>query len=141
LPGKPLQLETLKVLVVEDNPVNRLVIKGLLGNLGIKPDLVENGRLAVNLVKASEQAYDLILMDCEMPEVDGYEATRQIRKFEKDSATARALIVAVTAHAVKAFRDRAFECGMDAYLSKPIDTLTLEKMLRIHFCQTRLPQL
>ena len=135
MPGKPLLLETLKVLVVEDNPVNRMVIKGLLGNLGIKPDLVENGRLAVSRVKASEQAYDLILMDCEMPEVDGYEATRQIRKFEKDSATARALIVAVTAHAVKAFRDRAFECGMDAYLSKPIDTLTLEKMLRVHFCQ------
>ena len=115
----------LRMLVAEDNAVNRMVIKGLLGKLNIQPELVENGKHAVDAVRAAMQPYDIILMDCEMPEMDGFEATRNIREFEKSRTLPATTIIALTAHALQEHRDAVFACGMDYYLSKPI---TLDKL-------------
>ena len=107
-----------EVLVAEDNAVNRMVIKGLLSKLGINADLVNDGLAACTAVQ--EQHYDLILMDCEMPEMDGFEATREIRELEKRKKRTATPIIALTAHALQEHREEVFACGMDAYLGKPI---------------------
>lgn len=122
----------LNVLVAEDNSVNRLVIKGLLGKLQIEPQLVENGLAACDAIRKTEQPYDMVFMDCEMPEMDGFEATRQIREYEREHNLDPVPIVALTAHALQEHRDAVFASGMNHYLSKPItfDSLytTLEKI-------------
>jgi len=107
-----------KVLVAEDNSVNRMVIKGLLSKLGIDAHLVNDGTEACAAVR--KQSYDLILMDCEMPEMDGFEATRQIRKLEKRENRTATPIIALTAHAMQEHREEVFASGMDAYLGKPV---------------------
>ena len=110
----------LRVLVAEDNAVNRMVIKGLLGKLHIEPELVENGAEAFDAVRNTETPFDLILMDCEMPEMDGFEATRSIREYERTQNLSATPIVALTAHALQEHRDAVFAAGMNHYLSKPI---------------------
>lgn len=110
----------LRVLVAEDNAVNRMVIKGLLGKLSIKPLMVENGLEAFNTAIDAEKPFDLILMDCEMPEMDGFEATRQIRQYEKQNGITATSIVALTAHAMQEHREAVYACGMNHYLCKPI---------------------
>ena len=107
---------SLRILVADDNPTNRKVIKMVLGSLGYSPELVANGAEAV---KACTQAYyDLVLMDVHMPEVDGYEATRQIRANPRID---QPRIVALTAHAMAGDREACLAAGMDAYLAKPLD--------------------
>ncbi|MET0357324.1 MAG: response regulator, partial [Cellvibrio sp.] len=110
----------MRVLVAEDNAVNRMVIKGLLGKLNIEPILVDNGLLAFDLVRQAEHPYDVILMDCEMPEMDGFESTRSIREFELQRHLPPTPIVALTAHALQEHRDAVFASGMNHYLSKPV---------------------
>ncbi len=122
-------LSSLNVLVVEDNNVNRMVIKGLLGKLHIKPILVENGLQAVKAVQQSDQRFDFILMDCEMPEMDGFEATREIRKWEKENSLQAVTIVALTAHALQEHKEAVFACGMNDFMHKPITLAELTKML------------
>ena len=116
----------LRVLVAEDNAVNRIVIKGLLSKLNIQPEMVENGLLAFNAVRTAVEPYDLVLMDCEMPEMDGFESTRSIREFERSRNLPSIPIVALTAHALQEHRDAVYASGMDYYLSKPI---TLKNLL------------
>lgn len=115
----------LSVLVAEDNAVNRMVIEGLLGKFEIKPDFAENGHEAVKIFLSNEKSYDLILMDCEMPEMDGFDATIKIREEEKNQAIAATPIIALTAHVEASHRQRVFECGMNHFLSKPV---TLDKL-------------
>ncbi|VUD69127.1 Signal transduction histidine-protein kinase BarA [Thalassocella blandensis] len=115
----------LNVLVAEDNAVNRMVIEGLLGKFEIKPDFAENGLEAVNKTFAADKKYDLILMDCEMPELDGFDATKRIREEEKNRAMTAIPIIALTAHVEANHRQRVFDCGMNHFLSKPI---TLDKL-------------
>ena len=103
-----------RVLVVEDNMVNQLVVKRMLERVGIKPVIVHNGAEAVKA--ASETRYDLILMDCSMPVVDGFEATQRLRR----DHGCQTPIVALTANAMHGDRERCIESGMDDYLSKPI---------------------
>ncbi len=114
-----------RVLLVEDNPINRKVAVALLKKEGYRVDTVENGRLAVEA--AGCNPYDMILMDMQMPEMDGVEATRLIR--EKEGPDRRAVIVAMTAQAVSAGRDRCLEAGMDDYLSKPLDPKEVSRIL------------
>lgn len=115
----------LNVLVAEDNAVNRMVIEGLLSKFEIKPDFAENGLEAVNKFFDQDKRYDLILMDCEMPELDGFDATLRIREEEKNRAITSTPIIALTAHVEAAHRQRVFDCGMNHFLSKPV---TLDKL-------------
>jgi PAS domain S-box-containing protein len=106
----------LKILVAEDSPINQKVALHQLRSLGYEADVAGNGREALNLLECID--YDLILMDCQMPELDGYETTKAIRAL--GSAKAEVTIIAMTANAMKEDRDRCITCGMDDYLSKPI---------------------
>lgn len=120
----------LKVLVAEDNHVNQMVIKGLLKKVGVVPTIVANGKEAVAAFESHDSHYDLILMDCEMPEVDGYEATRQIRQLEMfDDTLTPCNIVALSAHALQEFEQKGKESGMNDYLTKPVDRKELEGLL------------
>lgn len=105
-----------RILLVEDNPVNRKVVVNLLTKFGHTVEEAENGRIAVE--KASQNTYDLILMDIQMPEMDGYEATLRIRS--REGAIHHTPIVAMTARALAGDVERCLASGMDAYLSKPI---------------------
>jgi len=106
----------LRLLLAEDNLVNQHVAQAILRKLGLKADLAINGKDAVEAVLAHD--YDLVLMDCQMPEMDGFQATRQIR--EQESLTRRVPILAMTANAMQGDRERCLECGMDDYLAKPV---------------------
>lgn len=120
-PSQPEEKETYpcRVLIAEDNVVNQGVAKGFLKLLGCTVEVAGNGRQAV---KAFEKnAWDLIFMDCQMPEMDGYEATGRIRALEAGQAGARITIVALTAHAMPGDRQRCLDAGMDDYLSKPFN--------------------
>ncbi|HEX6590719.1 MAG TPA: ATP-binding protein [Moraxellaceae bacterium] len=115
-----------RVLVAEDNSVNQMVVSTMLKRLGIRADLVGNGEEAVEAL--SSMHYDLVLMDCRMPVMDGYEACRQIRSHE--SPGRRVPVIALTASAVQGDRERCLEAGMDDYLSKPVHLLELSNMVR-----------
>jgi CheY-like chemotaxis protein/HPt (histidine-containing phosphotransfer) domain-containing protein len=116
-----------RILVAEDNSVNREVILAILGKLGYEADPVPDGREAVRALQA--EPYDLVLMDCQMPEMDGYEATRLIRTPATRALNPRLPIVAVTAAAMAGDREKCTEAGMDDYLSKPVEPAKLARML------------
>ncbi|HOY24817.1 MAG TPA: response regulator, partial [Cellvibrio sp.] len=126
--AQPNKFAHLRILVAEDNAVNRMVIKGLLGKLNITPELVDNGLLAFEMVRKAATPYDVVLMDCEMPEMDGFEATRSIREFEAQRGLPSTPIVALTAHALQEHRDAVFASGMSHYLSKPV---TLDNLVGV----------
>ena len=107
---------TLRILVAEDNIVNQTIVRKLLEEAGCHVDLASNGRQAIS--QWEESTYDLILMDCQMPELDGFEATRQIRKREVNGR--RVPIVAITANVLDKDRTLCFAAGMDDFLSKPL---------------------
>ncbi len=110
--------QELSILLAEDSPVNQEVAAGLLELMGYHVDVVNNGREAVDAVRS--RRYDLILMDLEMPDVDGIEATRQIRDLESERQ-ADTPIVAMTAHAMTSYRDACITAGMNGFVTKPID--------------------
>ena len=114
--SQPLPGADARVLVVEDNEVNTRVALAILGRLGYKPDVAVDGFEA--LKAAAETRYDVILMDCQMPGMDGFEATRRIRS--QESGGVHVPIVALTANATESDRGRCLEAGMDDYLSKPV---------------------
>ena len=107
-----------RALLVEDNPVNLRVAQCLLERMGWQCDVAENGRDALELL--AERSYRLVFMDCQMPEMDGYEATRLIRKREQASGSHSVPIIAVTANAFDESRDRSLRIGVSDYLTKPV---------------------
>ena len=123
----------LNILVAEDNVVNQLVITRLLQTRGHKVTVVANGRKAIDAVAAN--AFDVVFMDVQMPELDGLEATHEIRKREAGTQH-RIPIVALTAHAMQSDMDRCLETGMDRYLTKPIDTKELDAVLSLYSSET-----
>lgn len=115
------------MLLAEDNIVNQTLATRLLQKFGHKVDVAGNGRIAVEKWQAGH--YDLILMDVDMPELNGFDATARIRELER-SLNARIPIVGLTAHAMQGSREECLAAGMDGYLSKPIDTDALWAQLQ-----------
>lgn len=122
-------LAGLRVLVAEDNAVNQLVIAGLLNVLGIKSVMCGNGREVLSLLEGGA-VFDLVLMDCEMPVMDGYEAARRVRAREKALGLPPLPIIALTAHALPEHREQCLAAGMSDHLPKPLSLPTLEAALR-----------
>ena len=117
---------TLNVLVAEDNQVNQMVVKGLLKKFNIEPDLANDGLEAIRCVTHAAVPYDLILMDCEMPNMDGYQTTSQLRSL---SQCERTRIVGLSAHAMQEHREAGMAAGMVAFLTKPLAIETLAEEL------------
>jgi CheY-like chemotaxis protein len=116
------------VLLVEDNPVNLMVGQRLLGVLGVDCDIAGNGEAA--LLRMSASRYDVVLMDCQMPVMDGYTATRRWRAGEQAASDGNHLpIVAMTANAMAGDRQKCIDAGMDDYLAKPVTRAELERCL------------
>jgi CheY-like chemotaxis protein len=126
------------VLVVEDNPVNREVAVSMLESLGCTIDTAENGWLALKAM--STATYDAVLMDCQMPVMDGLAATGEIRRREQASGTARVPIIALTANAMEGDRERCLDAGMDDFLSKPFTQQQLATLLRRWLALRTLPE-
>ncbi len=118
--------QKINILLAEDNMINRKVAVRLLEKMGFNVDTAENGRKALDALEASE--YDVVLMDVQMPEMDGFEATAEIRNAEKEKG-GHLPIIAMTAHAMKGDRERCLEGGMDDYVSKPIAKEELQAAL------------
>ena len=136
-------VEEARILMVEDHPVNQMLLQKLLRKLGVRHiDKAENGREALAALKNNN--YTLVLMDCQMPELDGYETTRYIREHEEDSIE-HLPIIAMTANAMVGDREKCLKSGMDDYLSKPIDlqrlTQTLGRWLQVGAVAKAPPQL
>jgi signal transduction histidine kinase/CheY-like chemotaxis protein/HPt (histidine-containing phosphotransfer) domain-containing protein len=121
-------LQDARVLLVEDNPVNLMVGQRLLSVLDIRCDTAGNGEIA--LAKMAEAPYDIVLMDCQMPVMDGYTATRQWRERERAVGGRRLPIIAMTANAMAGDRQKCLDAGMDDYLPKPVTRAELEACLQ-----------
>lgn len=117
-----------RVLLVDDTASNTMVAKAILKRYGaVDPDTAENGAIALEHVRSKR--YDLIYMDCMMPEMDGYEATRAIRGGEAGEQNVKVPIIALTANAMHGDREICLESGMSDYITKPIDPRALMKSL------------
>jgi len=117
----------IRILLVEDNRINQKVALTMLRKIGYRADSATNGLEAIDALKKTN--YDLVFMDCQMPELDGYEATRRIRKFKSEATDYTIPIIAMTAHAMKGDRDKCIEAGMDDYLTKPVKPKDISQML------------
>ena len=117
----------MRILLAEDNPVNQKVALAMLRNMGHQADAVANGKEAVNALESIP--YDLVLMDCHMPEMDGFEATRIIRQLGSKTLNSRIPIIALTASALKEDRERCFRSGMSDFIAKPVLKKDLAKMV------------
>ncbi|NRB40199.1 MAG: response regulator [Pseudomonadales bacterium] len=124
-----------RILLAEDNMTNQLVMKGYLAKLGLQADIVVSGSDAVDRVSSAERPYDIIFMDCEMPEMDGYTATRQIRAYEANNHQTAVPIIAVTAHAIKELRQKCLDAGMNAHLSKPFTLKELKAVIEQYLAE------
>ena len=110
-----------QILVAEDNMANQFVMKKLLEKVGIDAEFAANGQEALDKYRNDTGRWDLILMDCEMPVMNGYEATAAIRQFEQEAGLEQHLIIGLSAHAMDKLKEKAIKRGMDDYLTKPID--------------------
>jgi len=124
-----LNIAGMSVLVAEDNKVNQGIIAALLRKLGVEVELVEDGSAVVEALSAPDKHYQLVLMDCEMPTMDGFTATRTIREHEQRLRRPYMPVIAMTAHGMEEFAERGKPAGMDDYLPKPIDLQALIKTL------------
>jgi len=136
LPVAPVRTGDINVLVVEDNAMAQVFASRILRKTGgYKVDSVTNGKQAVEAFKRGN--FDIILMDCQMPELDGYSATKQIRDLEKETG-GHVIIIAVTAMTMQEDRDRCFQMGMDDYLSKPVTNKDLIQKITQWSKQTKI---
>lgn len=120
---------SLRVLLVEDNYINQQVATEMLKNLGYMVDVAENGQEGINSLKSAVEPYDVVLMDCQMPVMDGYEASRNIRMSNGEGFDSNIPIIALTAHAMKGDAEKCTEAGMNGYLTKPIANQSLQEEL------------
>ena len=124
---EPAEQKSLRVLLAEDNDVNVEIATGMLNTLGFTVDCAANGAEAVAMFR--DHPYELVVMDCQMPEMDGFDATRAIRKIE---TAAPPFIIAMTAHAMAGDRDRCLAAGMDDYLAKPVTFAELRRVTELY---------
>ncbi|WP_147170599.1 hybrid sensor histidine kinase/response regulator [Pseudomonas sp. SJZ079] len=122
-----------RILVAEDNSISTKVIRGMLGKLNLKPDTASNGEEALTAMKA--QHYDLVLMDCEMPVLDGFSATEQLRAWETVERRERTPVVALTAHILSEHKERARQVGMDGHMAKPVELSQLRELIEYWVAQ------
>lgn len=122
-----------KALMAEDHPINQIVMKSLLKKYGLEVDVVDTGIKAIEAVQSGD--YQIVFMDCQMPEMDGYEATRHIRNLPNPKI-ANIHIVALTANAMKGDKELCIKTGMNGFVAKPINPMELEDELRIYFNTT-----
>ncbi len=122
-----IQLTDTKILLAEDNKINQMVAVQILENIGCKVITAKNGMEAIDFYK--QQSFDFIFMDCQMPDLDGYEASQTIRKYEADNERKHTPIVAFTANVMQGDREKCLNAGMDDYVGKPVKPEDLEKML------------
>ena len=116
-----------KILLVEDEPSNQELMLDIFENLGCIIHIAEDGNQAIQ--KFNENTYDLILMDAQMPDKDGYQTTREIRQIEKERYSKPTPILALTANALSGDREKCLEAGMNDYASKPINLYELRKKM------------
>lgn len=128
--------EPLNILVAEDNHVNQLVVGGMLNRLGHNITILENGQQALECVTERHEEFDVVLMDCEMPVMDGYEASKLLREFEAEHQLENIPIIAVSAHAIPEHKLKSLEVGMNHHLSKPIQLGSLQSALEDRHQQT-----
>lgn len=121
------ELKGVRVLLVEDNPVNQKVAIRMLQKLGCAVDVAENGQQALERLACA--SYDIVLMDMQMPVMDGLTATRLLRQREQQTGNHQ-IVIALTANAMQSDREVCFEAGMDDYLSKPLTLDALQATLR-----------
>ena len=117
-----------RILLVEDNPINQMVAKKMLEKTGLQSELAANGKEALDLLKQGK--FDAVLMDCQMPEMDGFEATRMWREHEQTEHSGHLPIIAMTANVMEGDRDRCIDSGMDDYLGKPVRQNELASVLQ-----------
>ena len=127
-----------RILVAEDNNISTKVIRGMLGKLNLNPDTACNGAEALKAMKT--QRYDLVLMDCEMPVLDGFSATEQLRAWEVSHQRVRTPVVALTAHILTEHKERARQAGMDGHMSKPVELSQLRELVEFWVEQRELRQ-
>ena len=121
------QKQEIQILVVDDNPVNKAVAKAILKKLGFLCDVASNGLKAIEMIEAN--SFNIIFMDCQMPQMDGFEATGHIRNAKAGEKNKNLPIIAMTAQAMKGSKEQCLSAGMDDYLSKPIKPDTLNQMI------------
>lgn len=124
---RKLRQGSIRILLAEDNIINQLVAQGILKKMGLQADIATNGAEAVKALE--ENTYDLVLMDVQMPEMNGFEATEIIRDPQSAVANREIPIIAMTAHAIQGYRERCLEAGMNDYITKPIDPKALSEVL------------
>jgi CheY-like chemotaxis protein len=122
--------QQIKVLLVEDNEANQLVSVAMLSELGCETTIAENGLVAID--EFMRLRPDVILMDCNMPVMDGFESTRRIRQLERDNGLPITPIVAVTAHVLEEVRQQCFAAGMDDHVSKPFSLEQMREILQLY---------
>lgn len=122
-----------RILVAEDNSISTKVIRGMLSKLSLQPDTASNGEEALEAMKST--AYDLVLMDCEMPILDGFTATERLREWEAEEQRRRTPVVALTAHILSEHKERTREVGMDGHMSKPVELSQLRELIEYWVAQ------
>lgn len=130
VPNRNLSPGSARALVVEDNPVNQRVATALLTRLGFQTDSANNGKEALEMVQTNHAGYDVILMDCQMPVMDGYETTRHIREWEQGNGQTGTPIIALTADVLPGTEHSCLDCGMNDYLAKPVRKENLQEVLK-----------
>ena len=115
--------------MAEDNEINRFFLGEVLTTRGLEYEVAETGRQALDLIEGDEKGFDLVLMDCQMPELDGYDATREIRRREEKTNAPRLPVIAMTAHVMEGDREKCLAAGMDDYIGKPLNIDELDRKI------------